>query len=359
MRQRFDAENQQFDRTQRLKRAASGRPPSFDIGEAAAERAVKMERLRQQDQDLRRAEQGVRGRYADGKEFQSSQRLFDAEDVSLLPEAVLARHGRMAPSELVRTEKDRRRGDWSLEDDFSAGAALGSQKMMDAADEAAARPRSFELVEHNKAQRLREQIADDKARDRYARAKRVVDFDVAKARGKLQGAAVDSSLWAFGTGGTIRRGGQTFDVPMGLGQDRKAVGRAAQAPGALLPGMIDPASMPKPQVIDRRYSPSVSQSRTQATARATPVFDVEVEKPKQDLSGVSATELFAQATGAPASPGQPTVSVFEAAGEGTKRSVDAWRKETKGAIWNSKPTRSMYSGKTVEKDAKGRYITRR
>lgn len=283
-RDRFAAENEQFDRAQRLKRAARG-PMNFDPEEDAAARRVQMERARQQQQDLMREQQGVRERYADpkGQEFQSSQRLFDAEDVSILPEAVLARHGRMAPSELVRTERDRvngggragwtfdaregveRANGWGAEDDFTAGAALGSRKMMDSAVEQASDRRAAELVDENK---LAE--ADYANGMRVNRAKRVRDFDVATARGQVPGAMINPASYTFGSGGTMERGGRSFDVPMGMGQDRQAVQRPGVQPGAMLPGMIDPAA---PEVIDQRYKGAGTPSRTGARAVTAPSFD--------------------------------------------------------------------------------------
>lgn len=278
-RQRFSAENEQFDRTQRLKRAARG--PSFDMEGEAAARRVQMERLRQQTQDVNREAQGVRERFADprGQEFQSSQRLFDAEDVSILPDAVLARHGRMAPSELVRTERDRVNGGgrsgwdydaregaekskgWDFEDDFNAGQALGSRKMMDAAVEGAAAQRAPELVDANKLAEA--DYANGMRRDR---AKKVRDFDVATARGQVPAAMVRTGDYAFGSGGSMSRGGMNFDVPMGIGQGRTASMRRPVGQSGF------PTVEPVPVVIDQRYQGGAMPSRTGARAVTAPSF---------------------------------------------------------------------------------------
>ncbi len=296
---RFDAENEQFDRSQALKRAARRASLSFEVDpekrmaamrEDAVANAVRTERTRQQVMEVNREGQGVRDRFSDpaGTEFQSSQRLFDAGDVSILPEAVLARHGRMAPSELVRTERDRVNGGgragwdydaregveksrgWDFEDDFNAGQALGSRKMMDAAVEGAAAQRAPELVDANKLAEA--DAANGMRRDR---AKKVRDFDVATARGQVPAAMVRTGDYAFGSGGTINRGGMNFDVPMGIGQGRSATMRPV-SPGERGFETVEPVPV---TVVDQRFTGSGAPSRTGARAMTAPSFDAGEDVP--------------------------------------------------------------------------------
>lgn len=146
---------------------------------------------------------------------------------------------------------------------------------------------SFELrnqaYQKYEADQMRKEIATRAARDRYAKAERGRDFDVAVAQGKVPGAAINPASYTFGSGGTMQRGGRTFDVPMGLGQERRAEARPTWGSESvrMLPGMIDPDSMPRPHVIDRRYNGSASKanpSRTGATAKVVPGFDVQEPK---------------------------------------------------------------------------------
>lgn len=143
----FDAENEESRRARRLRRAARGR--SFDPEQERRENLVELERRSQQAQDIGRAEQGVRQRYAFDPVFSGPTQLFDAGDVSTLPASVLARHGSMAPAEMVRTERQRVNaagGTWGAAEEFDAGRALGSRSMMQRAAQGESMPSPPEVV---------------------------------------------------------------------------------------------------------------------------------------------------------------------------------------------------------------------
>lgn len=145
----------------------------------------------------------------------------------------------------------------------------------------------------------RRKIADARNRTGLTRARDNVQLDIAGARGELM-PRVNVDDFQFGSGGSMQRGGQSFEVPMGFTGERRqamqrnrpmvtAPGRAPVSPGGQyeLPDRPDPyapgpETMPAPRVIDRRYQGGMSGSRTGAKA-LTPRFDPELERLRRSI----------------------------------------------------------------------------
>lgn len=206
-RARFDLENEQERRRLALTRAARRAALSFDFDpkelekmrrQTAVENAVGLARRAQQQQDITAEQQGVREKFANDPAYRGPTRLFDAPDLIDLP-ASIGRGGlRMAPSELVRTEKQRVEGGsrggwhfepatgqtklngWTAEDDFNAGAALRSRPMM---------KRAFDVMSGDartaKAEGDAAAQAAKKARERFELARTRETLQVARRRGQI------------------------------------------------------------------------------------------------------------------------------------------------------------------------------
>lgn len=121
--------------------------------------------------------------------------------------AMLPGMSRMSPSELVRTAKDakiRSGGAWTPKDDFYAAAALGSEKGMADAVEAAGAEEGKRLLDAHKLKQ-----ADQANEARFIIGQTKEENRRYAARGRANEKIT--------SGGTLRKGGREFTVPMGGG----------------------------------------------------------------------------------------------------------------------------------------------